>query len=183
MTSPCGGLNHKFCPKSKIVWKVWNIHRSDQFLMLIPNISFVLTKNVYFDLLWRIMVLYIVKWQVPGIMLPTETVEIRGFAWALLFNGHFKLYTNVKIHENLRKVFDLRASFSKIPITLISENPLKLMFGTKNMRNHRGYLLVKIAARYLIFFSSYLKNSHTHEFFGRPLLSCQKKIYFGFSEI
>ncbi len=53
----------------------------------------------------------------------------------------------------------------RFPINLISENPLKLMFGTKNMRNHRGYLLVKIAAHYLISFSSYLKNSHTHEFF------------------
>ncbi len=73
--------------------------------------------------------------------------------------------------------------FQRFPINLISENPLKLMFGTKNMRNHRGYLLVKIAARYLILFSSYLKNSYTHEFFGRPLLSYQKKIYFGFSEI
>ncbi len=43
------------------------------------------------------------------------------------------------------------------------------------MRNHRGYLMVKIAARYLILFSSYLKYSHTHEFFGRPLLLYKKK--------
>ena len=68
--------------------------------------------------------------------------------------------------------------FQRFPINLISENPLKLMFGTKNMRNHRGYLLVKIAARYPILFSSYLKNSYTHEFFGRPLLSYQKKDLF-----
>jgi hypothetical protein len=65
--------------------------------------------------------------------------------------------------------------FQRFPINLISENPWKLMFGTKNMRNHRGYLIL---------FSSYLKNSHTHEFFGRPLLLYKKKqIYFGFSEI
>ena len=64
--------------------------------------------------------------------------------------------------------------FQRFPINLISENPLKLMFGTKNMCNHRGYLIL---------FSSYLKNSHTHEFFGRPLLSYQKKIYFGISQI
>ncbi len=68
--------------------------------------------------------------------------------------------------------------FQRFPINLISENPLKLMFGTKNMRNHRGYLLVKIAARYLILFSSYLKNSHTHEFFGRPLLLYKKNDLF-----
>ena len=132
MTSPCGGLNHKFCPKSKIVWKVWNIHRSDQFLMLIPNISFVLTKNVYFDLLWRIMVLYIVKWQVPGIMLPTETVEIRRFAWAILFNRHFTLYTNIKKSMGpYIKFSTYELVFQRFPIYLISENPLKLMFGTK----------------------------------------------------
>ncbi len=70
--------------------------------------------------------------------------------------------------------------FQRFAINLISDNPLKLMLGTKNMRNHRGYLLVKIAARCLILFSSYSKKSHTHEFFGRPLLSYQKKIYFGF---
>ncbi len=68
--------------------------------------------------------------------------------------------------------------FQRFPIYLISENPWKLMFGTKNMRNHRGYLLVKIAARYVILFSSYLKNSHTHEFFGRPLLLYKKKDLF-----
>jgi hypothetical protein len=59
--------------------------------------------------------------------------------------------------------------FQRFPINLISENPLKLMFGTKNMRNHRGYLIL---------FSSYLKNSHTHEFFGRPVLSYQKNDLF-----
>ncbi len=68
--------------------------------------------------------------------------------------------------------------FQRFPINLISKNPLKLMFGTKNMRNHLGYRLVKIAARYLILFSSYLKNSHTHEFFGRPLLLYKKKDLF-----
>ena len=59
--------------------------------------------------------------------------------------------------------------FQRFPINLISENPLKLMFGTKNMRNHRGYLIL---------FSGYLKNSHTHEFFGRPVLSYQKNDLF-----
>ncbi len=68
--------------------------------------------------------------------------------------------------------------FQRFSINLISENPWKLMFGTKNMRNHRGYLLVKIAARYPILFSSYLKNSYTHEFFGRPLLSYKQKDLF-----
>ena len=74
--------------------------------------------------------------------------------------------------------------FQRFPINLISENPWKLMFSIKNMRTHRGYLLVKIADRYPILFSSYLKNSHTHESFGQPLLLYKKKkIYFRFSEI
>jgi len=67
--------------------------------------------SIYFNILWC----YI--WWNPRFQekcSPTQTIEIRGFTSALLFNGHFKLYTNVKIHETLRKFFDLWAGFSKI---------------------------------------------------------------------
>ena len=68
--------------------------------------------------------------------------------------------------------------FQRFPINLISENPLKLMFGTKNMRNHRGYLLVKMAARYLILFSSYLKKqSHPWIFWTTPTFISKKDLF------
>ena len=73
--------------------------------------------------------------------------------------------------------------FQRFPINLISENPWKLMFGIKNMHTHRGYLLVKIAARYLILFSSYLKTVTLMNFLDDPYFYIKKKIYFGFSEI
>ncbi len=67
--------------------------------------------SIYFNILWC----YI--WWNPTFQEKcslTQSIEIRGFTSALLFNGHFKLYTNVKIHETLRKIFGLWASFSKI---------------------------------------------------------------------
>jgi hypothetical protein len=65
--------------------------------------------------------------------------------------------------------------FQRFPINLIPENPLKLMFGTKNMRNHRGYLIL---------FSSYLKKqSHSWIFWTTPTFISTKDLFWIFGDL
>ncbi len=68
-----------------------------------------------------------------------------------------KFWTDQLVFQRLRKRW-------------VWKSPLKIFSSTKKMRYHRSYRLVKTAGFYLLSFSSYSENSHTHGLFGRAVV-------------
>jgi hypothetical protein len=75
------------------------------------------------------------------------------------------------------KFWSYQSVFQRFAKTRVWENSSNVLSDRKKMRCHRSYLLVKTAGLYLVSFSKYLKNSHTHGLFGRSIINNSYLLY------